>query len=356
MLVRQHYEAMGASGSIDPYANYRCFWATMSVVMMKTKQPVVALILYPSFSPFHISVPHLIFTMALTQGCLFDLKILSLGADPVVAERGMTVQPDGGLELADTADIVVVPGWHDLAERPAPELVAALTSAYARGAHVVGLCYGAYVLAYAGLLNGKRAATHWAAEKDFCTRFPQVKLDTNALYVDEDRLITSAGIGAGIDCCLYLVRAYYGPKIANTVARIIVIPPHREGGQAQFIDQPVASSTEDSQINQMLDYLRANLDQQHRIDALAARAAMSRRTFTRHFHKATGTTLVNWLVNERLQKVRELLETTSMSIEQVAELTGFQTSLSLRQHFKKRFHVTPSSWREAFSLTAAGRG
>lgn len=319
---------------------------------MKTKRPVVALIMYPSFSLFHLSVPHLIFSTALAEGRLFDLKIISPGARPVTGEGAMTVQPDGGLELAETADIVVMPGWHDLAEPPAPELIATLTRAHARGAHVVGLCYGAYALAYAGLLDGKRASTHWVAEKDFCVRFPCVKLDTNALYMDEDRLITSAGTGAGLDCCLYIVRAYYGSKIANKVARIIVIPPHREGGQAQFIEQPVAVSTEDSQINQLLDYLRANLSKQHSIDELTTKTVMSRRTFTRHFHKATGMTLVNWLVNERLQKARELLETTSVPIEKVSELTGFQTALSLRQHFKKRFQVTPSDWRKTFGQKA----
>lgn len=320
---------------------------------MNMTLPVVALIMYPDFSPFHFSVPYLVFSAQVAEDPLFDLKIVTPGGQPLKAERAMTVQPDGGLELADTADILVVPGWHDLDVRPPPELVAALARAYARGAHVVGLCYGAYVLAYAGLLDGKRASTHWMAEKDFCLRFPRVRLDMNALYVDEDRLITSAGTGAGLDCCLYLVRAYYGPKIANKVARTMVIPPHREGGQAQFIEQPMAASTQDSQINRLLDYLRENLDKQHSIDDLAARAATSRRTFTRHFLKATGMTLVDWLVNERLQQTRELLETTSIPVERISELTGFQTPLSLRQHFKKRFQVSPRDWRKTFGQKTA---
>lgn len=319
---------------------------------MPTKPPVVALILYPQFSPFHFSVPYLVFSAQSPAGPLFDLKILTPDGRPLAAERAMTVQPDGGLELAETADILVVPGWHDLDARPDPALVAALVRAHARGAHVVGLCYGAYVLAYAGLLDGKRASTHWLAEKDFCLRFPRVRLDTNALYVDEDRLITSAGTGAGLDCCLYLVRSCYGPKIANKVARTLVIPPHREGGQAQFIEQPMAVSTQDSQVNQLLDYLRENLGKQHSIDDLAARAATSRRTFTRHFYKATGMTLVDWLVNERLQHTRELLETTSIPVERISELTGFQTPLSLRQHFKKRFQVSPRDWRRTFGQKA----
>lgn len=320
---------------------------------MTTKTPVVALVAYPDFSPFHFSVPYLVFTAAMPEGPLFDLRIVSQGARPLSAERAMTIQPDGGLELADTADIVVVPGWHDLDARPDPELVAALARAHARGAYVVGLCYGAYVLAYAGLLDGRRASTHWMAEKDFSLRFPRVKLDMNALYVDEDRLITSAGTGAGLDCCLYLVRACHGAKIANKVARTMVIPPHREGGQAQFIEQPVAASTEDSRVNRLLDYLRENLGKQHSIDDLAAMAATSRRTFTRRFHKATGMTLGDWLVNERLQQSRELLETTAMPIERISEFTGFQTPLALRQHFKKRFQVSPRDWRRTFGQKAA---
>src|SRR5690554_2331272 len=319
---------------------------------MSKPLPVVALIAYPNFSPFHFAVPYLVFNSELPDQRLFDLRIVAPGGQALAAERALTLQPDGGLELTETADILIVPGWHDLNISPEPSLVDAMARAHARGAHVVGLCYGAYALAYAGLLDGKRASTHWVAEKDFCVRFPCVKLDTNALYMDEDRLITSAGTGAGLDCCLYIVRAYYGSKIANKVARIIVIPPHREGGQAQFIEQPVAVSTEDSQINQLLDYLRANLSKQHSIDELTTKTVMSRRTFTRHFHKATGMTLVNWLVNERLQKARELLETTSVPIEKVSELTGFQTALSLRQHFKKRFQVTPSNWRKTFGQKA----
>jgi len=317
--------------------------------MTQKKPPVVALILYADFSPFHFSVPYLVFSAEQPEGPLFDLQIVSSGARTLRAERALTVHPDGGLELAETADILVVPGWHDLNARPGDDLVAVMLRAHARGAYVVGLCYGAYPLAYAGLLDGKRASTHWMAEQDFCQRFPRIKLDMNALYVDEDKLITSAGTGAGLDCCLYLVREYYGARVANKVARTMVIPPHREGGQAQFIEQPIAASTQDAQLNILLDYLRNNLDQTHSIDELAKRIAVSRRTFTRHFSKATGMTLVDWLVNERLRLTRELLETTSLSIDRIAGIAGFQTPTSFRQHFKKRFQVSPSDWRKTFS-------
>ncbi|MBI6799190.1 GlxA family transcriptional regulator [Pseudomonas syringae] len=317
--------------------------------MTQKKPPVVALILYPDFSPFHFSVPYLVFSAKQLEGPLFDLQIVTSGAHTLRAERALTVHPDGGLELTETADILVVPGWHDLNALPGDDLVAVLLRAHARGAYVVGLCYGAYPLAYAGLLDGKRASTHWMAEQDFSQRFPRIKLDMNALYVEEDKLITSAGTGAGLDCCLHLVREYYGARVANKVARTMVIPPHREGGQAQFIEQPVAASTQDAQLNILLDYLRNNLDQTHSIDDLAKRIAMSRRTFTRHFSKATGMTLVDWLVNERLRLTRELLETTSLSIDRIAGIAGFQTPTSFRQHFKKRFQVSPSDWRKTFS-------
>ena len=319
---------------------------------MTKKRPVVALIVYPEFSPFHFAVPYLIFSAQLPEGRLFDLLIVASGSKPLAAERGLTAHPDGGLELADKADIVVVPGWHDLDARPDADLIDAITRAHARGAHVVGLCYGAYALAYAGLLDGKRASTHWMAEKDFSTRFRRVNLDMNALYVDEDKLITSAGTGAGLDCCLYLVRESDGSKVAHKVARTMVIPPHREGGQAQFIEQPMAVSTQDAQINVLLDYLRENLAKAHGVDELAARTAVSRRTFTRHFIKATGMTLVDWLVNERLQRTRDLLETTSLSVERISDMAGFQTATSFRQHFKKRFQVSPRDWRKTFGQKA----
>lgn len=312
------------------------------------KRPKVGLILHPQFSPFHFSVPFMVFSIALPDGPLFDLVIVTPDGKPLESERSMTVQPDGGLELLDTVDIAIVPGWHDLNEAPPPKLTEALIGCHQRGAHVVGLCYGTYALAYAGLLNNKQASTHWLAEQDFLERFPQVHLDTNALYVEDGKLVTSAGTAAGLDCCLFLVREYYGAKTANTIARLMVVAPHREGGQAQFIEQPVAISTQDAHINRLLDYLRENVANNHSIDELATRAAMSRRTFTRHFQKATGMTVVEWLVNERLRQGRELLETTSLSVEAIAERIGFKTGTSFRQHFKRRHHVSPRDWRKTF--------
>lgn len=310
--------------------------------------PSVALVLYPHFSPFHIAVPYAIFGATLPNEHLFDLQFVSTGEASQRAERSLTVQPDGGLELLERADIIVVPGWHDLGEPPAAELIAALRAAHARGARLVGLCYGAYALAYSGLLDGRQAATHWLAEADFTARFPRVQLDTNALYVEDGNLITSAGTAAGLDCCLFLVRRYHGVQAANRLARIMVIPPHREGGQAQFIEQPVARSTQDARINQLLDYLRENLATQHQIDDLAQHTAMSRRSFTRHFQKATGLSVGQWLTQQRIQRSRELLETTRLPIEQIAELLGYQSATAFRQQFKQLNQVSPRAWRRTF--------
>lgn len=316
-----------------------------------TPAPVsVALVAYNGFSPFHFSIPYMVFTIELPNQRLFDLKIVTADGKPLAAERALVLQPDAGYEAIETADLVIVPGWLNLDEAPDAGLIAALHSAHSRGAYVAGLCYGAYALAYAGLLDGKKTATHWMAEQDFMGRFPNVLLDTNLLYVEDQRIITSAGTAASLDCCLFLVRTFYGAQIANKIARIMVMPPHREGGQAQFIEHPVAESTKDARINLLLDYIRENLAIHHTIDTLAERIAMSRRSFTRHFTKATGMSFGEWLLAERLKRVQQLLEATSLSIEQIAEATGFQTALTLRQHFKQHFHVTPRDWRRTFRV------
>jgi len=310
--------------------------------------PTVAVVAYNHFLPFMLSAPCIIFGDILPDHKLFDLQVCAGEPGVLRADHGLRIDTAFGLETLVDADIIVVPSWRDPTEKPHQALLEALVAAHARGAHVVGLCLGAYVLAYAGLLNGHRAATHWELEQDFLARFPEVQLDANALYVDDDRLITSAGVAAGLDCCLYIVRQHYGSAIANRVARRMVIPPHREGGQAQYIEQPVPASAHDARINTLLDYLRSNLQKSHNLDALARYTTMSRRTFTRHFLKATGMSVGEWLMAERLQRSLELLESTSYSIETIAELVGFQSASWLRQHFKTEFDVTPSEWRRTF--------
>lgn len=311
--------------------------------------PTVALVLYPHFSMFHVAVPQAVFSVMPDGVPIFNLQIVSVDGQLQHTEDRVTIVPDGGLALLESADIIVIPGWHKLDCLPTTALIDALTRAHKRGAMVVGLCYGAYALAYSGLLDNKEAATHWMAEADFTQRFPTIQLNTNALYVESDHIVTSAGTAAALDCCLYIVRSCYGTKIANKVARILVVPPHREGGQAQFIAQPVPSSTPDIEVNRLLEHLRENLHQQYSIAELAERLFMSRRTFTRYFNKATGMSFGKWLVGARLQRSLELLESTTLSVEKIAEMVGFNTATSFRQHFNQRFQVSPTSWRKTFS-------
>lgn len=290
----------------------------------------------------------MIFGNILPGHSLFDLKLCSADPGPLRSEHGLQLDAAHGVEAIAEADIVVVPGWSDPAVEPSAALTEALRAAHARGAQVVGLCLGTYVLAYAGLLEGRRAATHWEYEQDFVSRFPQVQLDTNVLYVDNDRLITSAGTAASMDCCLYLMRQHHGSAIANKVARRVLVPTHRDGGQAQFIEKPVPASTSDARINGLMSHLRRNLQAQYSLDELAESAAMSRRTLTRSFQKATGMSIGEWLLAERLQHTQELLEATSQPVETIAELAGFGTARSLRQHFRGAFGVSPGEWRRSF--------
>lgn len=308
----------------------------------------VAVVITPGFSPFHFSVPCILFGNAMPDPQLFNVEICAEQPGTVLSDIGLSMNVEHGLERLAVADIVIVPFWHNPDERPAQALLDALTHAWQRGAEVVGLCLGTYVLAYAGLLDHHRAATHWEYERDFSARFPAVHLDSNSLYTCDERLITSAGTAAGIDCCLNIIRQHYGAALANRVARRMVVPPYREGGQAQFIERPLPENTRDAKINALMDYLRRNLDQPHDLDSLARFVNMSRRTLTRHFLKATGTSLGEWLNAERLQRSQELLETTDNSIESVAAMAGFQSPISFRQSFKARFGVSPSEWRRTF--------
>ncbi|ABR73444.1 AraC family transcriptional regulator [Actinobacillus succinogenes] len=306
----------------------------------------VALYLAPNFSLFHFSVPQMVFSTQVDKP-LFDLKIVA-EMPTVKLSDGITVQADGGLELFERADIVIVPAWNDYAEQPSFALQTALQQANGCGVMMVGLCLGAYALAYSGLLNGKKAATHWAAESDFSRRFPQVQLDSNALYVQDGNVMTSAGTAAGLDCCLAIVREIYGVQTANHLARFFVTPPHREGGQAQFIEQPVPRKTFDENINELLDDIRKNLQAVYLIDDIADRLSMSRSTFTRHFRKATGQSFARWLIETRLQRGRELLESSKLPVEQIAEQSGFRSAVSFRQHFIEKHKISPRAYRKAF--------
>ena len=264
------------------------------------------------------------------------------------ARDGFALYATGDYAALEQADIVVVPYWGEVDRRPPQALLDSLVRARDNGAEIVGLCLGAFVLGYAGLLDGRRAATHWEFEQDFQRRFPQVQLDINALYVDDQRIITSAGTAAALDCCLYIIRQRFGSLAANQIARRMIVSPHREGGQAQFIAQPVPKNTRDARINCLLDYLQQHIAEPHSLDSLARVVAMSRRTLTRHFARATGMSITDWLTAERLRRSQTLLEAGDLPVEQVAEAVGYLSAVTWRQQFKARFGVSPTEWRRTF--------
>lgn len=308
----------------------------------------VAIVAVDGFSPFHYSVPCILFGDSVCGEKRFNVTICAETSGFLTSKDGFGLNATEDYSALDRADIVVVPYWQHVLERPPQALLDGLVRARDKGAEIVGLCLGSFVLAYAGILDGKRAATHWEFERQFQSLFPNVRLDINALYVDDGNIITSAGTAAALDCCLYIIRQRFGSMVANQIARRMIVPPHREGGQAQFIAQPVPKDTRDGRINCLIDYLQQHITEPHSLDSLAEVVSMSRRTLTRHFVKATGMSVADWLTAERLRRSQLLLEAGNMPIESVAELVGFNSAVTWRQQFKARFGVSPAEWRKTF--------
>jgi len=254
-----------------------------------------------------------------------------------------------GLEAIRWADTVIVPGWDDRNVAPSEALVSALRAAHRRGARLVSFCTGAYALAHAGLLDGRRATTHWGHAEEFATRFPLVRLEPSVLYVDEGDVLTSAGSAASIDLALHVIRSDHGAEVANIVARDMVVPPHRDGGQAQYIDRPIAPCDDQEPLAVTLDWALGRLDEPLSVEDLAAHALMSPRTFARQFRAVTGTTPHQWISRQRLALAQSLLETSQSSIDEIAATSGFGTAASLRLHFQRTLHTTPQAYRRTFA-------
>jgi len=318
-------------------------------------QPVrVAVVAFDGITPFHLSVPSLVFGAHRGKPG-FEVRICAAGEASLSTTAGFGIVTAFDLTALKTADIVIVPSWYDDCRAAPAELLEALRRAHKRGARIVGLCLGAFPLAEAGLLDGKAATTHWWHADQLAARFPKVRVDREVLYVDEGDVLTSAGVAAGIDCCLHLMRQLCGAESANRVARQLVVAPHRQGGQAQFIERPVPVNHSDGRFSRVLEWVTKHLDQEHSIDALAERAAMSRRNFTRHFRQATGTSFKQWLLSQRLTHAQRMLESSDASIEAVAQEAGFGSALSLRQHFRTTLRTSPSAYRKQFRPNTAAR-
>ncbi|MEV0991470.1 helix-turn-helix domain-containing protein [Streptomyces sp. NPDC049949] len=261
------------------------------------------------------------------------------------------VEPDAGLDRLVQADTVIVPACADLDADPPAELVGAVRAAHEAGARVASLCTGAFVLAAAGLLDGRRATTHWLHAAALAAKYPRVDVDPDVLYVDDGSVLTSAGKAAAMDLCLHLVRLDHGSAVANQVARRLVVPPHRAGGQAQFVTTPVPEPR-DHPLDALLAWTMERLDQPLTVEDLARRASMSSRHLARVFTDVTGTTPLRWLLTQRIHRAQELLETTDETVGTIATATGMGTDATLRRHFNRTVGVPPDAYRRTFRTAA----
>jgi transcriptional regulator GlxA family with amidase domain len=278
----------------------------------------------------------------------YELRFAAQNPGRYPARSGLSVDAPFPWSSLAEADTVLLPAFSRARQvAPPPDLVAVVRTAYERGRRIVAICTGAYVLAAAGLLDGRRATTHWMNAFDFTQRYPRVTFDPDVLYTEDGAVFTSAGTGAAIDLCLHLVRLDHGSAVANEVARRMVVPPHRDGGQSQFATPPPRPRTPDS-MHGALEWARRRLDQPLTVADLAREARLSPRTFARRFRESVGTSPLQWLVGQRVRLAQELLETTDESIERIAHRTGFGTPANLRIHFARQTSVNPTTYRQVF--------
>jgi transcriptional regulator GlxA family with amidase domain len=277
----------------------------------------------------------------------YELLVVAAGERRVRTQTGFTIEAPHGLAALDRADTIVVPGWTSPEVEPDAKLVAALRRAHRRNARIVSICTGAFVLAAAGLLDGRRAVTHWLYTDELQRRYPDVSVDPRVLYVADDTIMTSAGTAAGLDLCLHIVTSDYGADVAAAVARRLLVPLHRSGGQAQYVDVPMPPARGD-EMTALLAWALPRISTRLTVDDLARRASVSPRTLTRRFRRATGLAPGEWLQGERLRLARRLLETSEDSIERVAHNAGYETAVAMRAQFARDLHTSPRAYRRTF--------
>ncbi len=268
----------------------------------------------------------------------------------VLTSTGLPLATQGGLRLLQDADTIVIPGYVDVERRPPDALLRALRDAAGRGVRLVSICTGAFTLAWAGLLDGRRATTHWVVCEDLARMFPAVEVDPGVLYIDDGDVLTSAGVAAGLDLCLHVVRNDHGAAVAAEIARSSIVAPHRDGGQAQFIQQPLPEPDAGMSVAPTMAWALDHLHERVDLHRMASVARMSVRTLSRRFRDETGTTPLQWLLNQRVARAQQLLETTNLTVDTVAHRSGFPDAPTLRRHFGPRIGTTPSAYRAAFSL------
>jgi transcriptional regulator GlxA family with amidase domain len=312
----------------------------------------VAAVLLDGVHPFELGVICEVFGLDRSDAGLpvYDFAAVSAeGPDLATHVPGMTISTPFGLERLEEADLIAVPAAGRIREGYPPELLDALRRAVDRGARVLSVCSGVFVLGEAGLLDGRRCAVHWRYAHELAVAFPRTRVDPDVLYVDEGPVITSAGTAAGIDACLHIVRTEHGSEVANAIARRMVIPPHRDGGQAQYVERPLPVTPCDT-VGGVLAWMEAHLDQTLTVEELAARAHMSPRTFARRFQQETGTTPYRWLLRQRVLLAQELLEQTDETVESIAGRAGFGNAAAMRHQFMKALGTTPNAFRRTFRV------
>lgn len=314
----------------------------------------IAIYAFNGITMFHLSVPQMVFDEVTRQGLApWQTVLFSDDSGPITTAEGYQITGVSGPEAASDAEVVVVPSWYDDG-RPAGQPVRRLlVESHERGATIAGLCLGTFPIADAGLLAGRKAVTHWQGFDQLTQRHPDLEIDDSVLYIDHGDVITSAGTASALDACLHMVRTRLGAAAANQVARSLVIAPHRDGGQAQYIQRPLPEHVDDDPISRVLDWAAHHLDESLPVERLAEVAHMSVRTFIRSFRSSTGATPASWVRMRRLDEARRALETTSLSIDQIAVNCGFGSVVTLRQNFAAAFQTTPSEYRRRFEARPA---
>jgi AraC family transcriptional activator FtrA len=324
---------------------------------MERDAHAVAIVVWDGVTVFELGVACDIFGdewAAMSGVPWYRSAVCAVTPGPVSTDSGFRILPAHGLEYIRTADTVIVLPTVSAAPVPAGVLDV-LRQAHARGSRIVSLCTGAFALAAAGLLDGRRATTHWAECAELARQHPRVRVDPAVLFVDDGDILTSAGSAASIDLCLHLVRQDHGTEIATQLARQLVVPPQRDGGQAQYIDAPMPALDSSSLFSGTVDWLQEHLGEPVTVEDLAGRSAMSPRTFARRFLASTGTTPYQWLIHQRIQLAQRLLEASDLPIDSVAEKSGFSTAANLRKHFSRAVHTSPQAYRRTFQDRAPGR-
>lgn len=313
--------------------------------------PLVVALAYDGLCTFEFAIAAEVFGLARPEmgPGWYRFATAAVEAGPLQAHGGLRFEVDGGLELLARADLIIAPGWKGIDAAVPAELAVALVAAYDRGARLASICSGAFVLAATGLLDSRRAATHWRYAQALADAYPAVQVDASVLYVEADRVLTSAGSAAGIDLMLHIVRTDFGVEAANGVARRLVMPAHRSGGQAQFIERPVARLPT-NKLGPLLDRIRAEPARRWTVGMLAKEAAMSERSFLRRFAGATGMAPGEWLTAIRVEEAKRLLETTTASIEEVSRLAGLGSPANFRHHFSHATGLSPRQHRASFGL------